>query len=327
MNFNIYLIPPVISLIVGLGLALLFLVKGKFKKDNVLFALICIWWSLLSPIFISHHLFHGNIELILKIERSIHFFYVFIPVVNLVHFYNYYDLKRRYIIWICLVLSSIFAITTQTPYYISGLYTYSWGYMAKGGIAFQLFGLYGTIIVVYFIVLFFRMLKTETNKIRRTRLKYILASFNTVALLTMGNLPALNGIDVYPMGNFMFIPLLFLAYSIFRYRFMDIETIVSTTLIWAVISSLILIPNIVIFLVLWPYIVPEPRFEQFPVLVTWFLANYFYLRYVQPKIDQLFNRRKYNLRSAAAAFIENISLLHTLDALINEFIELVKKAF
>src|SRR4030043_552783 len=324
-KLNIYMIPPVLSLLVGLFLATLFLVKGNLKKSNVLFALVCIWWSLLAPIFISHHLLRGDIELIMKIERSFHFFYVYLPYINILHFHKFFDIKRRWMLIASFILSTLIALTTPTDYYISGLYTYGWGYMAKGGPAFQLFGLYCFAVVIYFIVIFFRMLKRETNYIRRLRLKYIVISFNAVAILTMANIPSMNGVDFYPLGNFMFIPLLVLSYGIIRYRFMDIQTIIHITFIWAVVSSLIIIPNIVIFVVLSPYVLGLSPSSQFPLLAIWFIANYFYFIMVQPRIDQFFNKRKYNLRNAAAQFIENISLLRTLDALIKESIELLKK--
>ena len=69
-KLNIYMIPPVLSLAIGLSLAILSLVKGKFRKENILFSMVCFWWScLLAPAFIAHHLFRGEEELILTIER------------------------------------------------------------------------------------------------------------------------------------------------------------------------------------------------------------------------------------------------------------------
>ena len=46
-KLNVYMIPPVLSLTLGLSLAILTLVKGKFRRENILFVLVCIWWSML----------------------------------------------------------------------------------------------------------------------------------------------------------------------------------------------------------------------------------------------------------------------------------------
>ncbi len=83
---NIYIVPPFLSLILGLALAVISIAKGKLKAENVLFSLLCIWWSLLSPVFICHHLFRGNEELLLAIERRVHFFYVYLPPLNMLFF-------------------------------------------------------------------------------------------------------------------------------------------------------------------------------------------------------------------------------------------------
>lgn len=325
-KLNIYLIPPVTSLVVGLFLAILFLVKGKFKKENVYFSLVCIWFSLLAPLFISHHFLRGNIEAILKFERSIHLIYVYLPIFYVLFFQALWDIKRPILLWSCIILSTVFSISTQTDYYINGLYTYSWGYIAKGGIAFQLFGLYAMIITVYFGILYYRMLRVETNYIRRLRVQYLSYGFGFVAFLNLLNIPAMNGIDFYPLGNFMFIPLLIFAYGVFKYRLMEIQSLLYLTLIWAVFSSLFLIPNIVVYLLLRPYFGDFPTLMQVGLLILWFIINYFYLIKLQPKIDQFFNKRKYNLRAIAAQFIENIAFLKTLDALIAEFTGLLKKA-
>jgi len=53
-NVSLYIIPPILSLVVGLFLAALSLVKGKLKRENVLLSVICVWWTLLSWAFICH---------------------------------------------------------------------------------------------------------------------------------------------------------------------------------------------------------------------------------------------------------------------------------
>ncbi|HPK45133.1 MAG TPA: hypothetical protein PLV62_09150, partial [Spirochaetota bacterium] len=94
----------------------------------------------------------------------------------------------------------------------------------------------------------------------------------------------------------MFIPLVILAYGILRYRLMDIQSVLHITFIWLCISSVIVIPNIVIYTILYPYFTSIDKTVLFVLFTVWFSLNYFYFRKVQPFIDQLFNRRKYDLK-------------------------------
>ena len=66
-------------------------------------------------------------------------------------------------------------------------------------------------------------------------------------MLTLLNIPAMNGIDLYPAGNFMFVPLSIMGYGVLQYRLLDITSILHKTLMWSVISSAIIVPNILIF--------------------------------------------------------------------------------
>ncbi len=324
-NLSIFILPPLISLIVGLTLAGLSLIKGRITRESILFALLCIWWSLLAPVFISHFFLRGNLEAIMNIERAVHLLYVFIPAINLIYFYHILEIRHRKMIWIFLALSTGLAVLTQTDYYITGLNKYPWGYIARGGIALQFFGLYSMFGMIYLIVIFIKRFRREHNEIRRLKIKYILLSFLGVMVLTFMNLPAMNGIDFYPMGNFMFIPLAVLAYGVMKHRLMDVRSVLYQTLMWAILSSLILVPNILIFIFAKPWYSQLNEPLRFVLIMLLFAANYYYIRRVQPRIDQLFNKRKYDLYRIEAEFISNISLLKSLESLIDEFRRVLKK--
>ncbi len=325
-NLTIYIIPPLLSLIMGITLAVISITQGKLKQENILFSLLCIWWSLISPVFICHHIFRGNLELLLTIERSVHFFYVYLPPLTLLFFYKMTGVKSRIILPGLFFLSFIMSLTTFSSYYFYGFYTYSWGYMAKGGIAFLLMSLVGSLLVLYLIVFFIRKIRTEKNQIIRLKLKYILLSFIIIGLLTMTNIPAINGIDFYPLGNLMFLPLAFLGYGVLSYRLMDIRSVLHVTLMWAVTSSLIIIPNALLFIALYPRLITESVGTLFGIELVWFFLNYLFLSKAQPRIDQLFNKRKYNLYKIEASYIDNISYLKTMDELVSQFVDVIKKS-
>ncbi|HPJ33417.1 MAG TPA: PP2C family protein-serine/threonine phosphatase [Spirochaetota bacterium] len=318
-HFSIYVIPPLLSIIVGWTLALISVVKGKFRQENIFFSLVCIWWTLMPVIYISHHLFRGDTDLILRIERSIHFFYVYMPFIIFLYLRKSFEYENRFLLIFSLFQSIIISVFVPTGYYISGLYTYSWGYTAIGGVAFKIFGLSAMFYLFYFIYFFVKRIKGVSGASEILKLKYILASFIATGILMILNMPSISGIDFYAFGNFMFIPLLLIAYGVLRYRLMDIRSVIHLTLVWLVLSSLIIIPNIYIYIFLKPWLFGAGDIEIFLILALWFFSNYYYFVKVKPLIDRLFDRQKFNLLKSEALFIENISLLKTVEELATQF--------
>ena len=325
-SLSIYMLPPFLSLVVGVALAVISITRGKLRQENILFSVLVIWWIMLCPVFICHHLFRGNEELLLAIEHRVHFFYVYLPPLNLLFFYKMTGIRSRFILPAAFVVSFLLSLTTFTDYYFYGFYVFEWGYIAKGGVAVKLVELYGSILVVYMIIFFIRKIRTEKNQILRLKLKYILFSFILMGLLTMTNIPAMNGHDLYPLSNMTFIPLVFLGYGVLSYRLMDIRSVLHVTFMWAVISSLIIIPNALLFFALYPVIEPLHGGALFAIGVVWFYVNYLYLMKVQPLIDQVFNKRKFNLYKIEASFINDIYYLKTIDELTGQFVDVITKS-
>ncbi|MFC1883729.1 hypothetical protein ACFL2O_03065 [Thermodesulfobacteriota bacterium] len=322
-KLSIFMIPPFLTLVMGITLAVISLARGAGKSENVLFSLVCIWWCMLSPLFILHHLISE--EKILIAERAVHFFYVYIPVIYLLFFHKILNIKRNYLIYISIVLSLVLSLSTLTDYYIQGLYKFSWGYIAKGGIAFQFFGLYGIITMIYLIVCVITNLKKEKGHATKLRNKYILISFLVTGFLTVFNLPAINGIDFYPAGNFSFIPLGILAYGVLKYRLLEIRSFLHITIFWVVTSSIIVFPNMYIFYKFKPFFPKVDTNILFAIFVFWFLVDYFYVKEIQPIINNTFNRMRHRLRQAEVEFNKIIASVNSINDIINELVTFFKK--
>ncbi|MCP4136724.1 MAG: SpoIIE family protein phosphatase [bacterium] len=222
-SFNIYLVPPILFLLTGVPLAVFSLLKGKRQYENILFALICFWFSLIMPVFICHHIFKGNVALLLKIERSVHIVYVYGPAIVILFVHSLVDKKNRIVeigTFIFCFLTSLFVFT---DYYFYGLWEYKWGYMARGGIVLQIFGFVAMCAIVYSLVLSVKKLKTNIDSHTRLKIKYIMFAILAIGILTIGNFPALSGIGIYPPGNFAFIPILFMAWGIYRHDVIKID--------------------------------------------------------------------------------------------------------
>ena len=310
----LYLLPPTLSLLVGLFLAFWALVKGRDRSEARLFALICLWMSLLCPAFISHHLMTDKAAII-ALERLIHFFYVYIPFILLLFFHRVLGIRRRGLGIACLAASFILSLTTFSNVYISGLNTYSWGYIAKGGPAFQVFGLYSLMLVGYCIQQLLQRLQHERNPVKILKFKYLLLSFGLSGFLTFLNIPAMNGIDFYPLGNLTFIPLAVMAYGLLRHRLLDMRRMLRNTLLWIEVSSLVLLPNLALFVWLRQQLGNWSPLGHFLFILVWFGFNLLYFFMIQPRINRAFNRHQTDLVEARGHFLEEVALLKNLDDL------------
>ncbi|MCX5880703.1 MAG: PAS domain S-box protein, partial [Deltaproteobacteria bacterium] len=321
---TIYLIPPILSLLVSLILAGIAIRTKPRTTEIKLFSVVCLWWGLLSPIFISHH-FLNSIPQILAIERFIHFFYVFLPALNILFVHHLLGIRKKPVVLCAFLLSGLLAATTPTNLYIYGLYKYDWGYIAKGGPAFQLFGIYCIVTLVYVVFRTVQQVKMENNLVRIRKQKYIISSLCLSGFLTILNIPSMNGYDLYPAGNFLFLPLSILAYGVLRYRLMDIRSILLQTVSWIIVSSLILVPNV--FFLMWIYkISPQAGRGPFIVFLSlWFIFNYYYFRKLQPAINNRFNRNRNYLNRAVKDFIASAVFLKDLEELVTEFQDFARR--
>jgi len=195
----------------------------------------------------------------------------------------------------------------------------------RGRIAFEVFVLYGVAATIYILVLFITKLIAEKNHVIKLKYYYFFTAFLTSALLTLTNIPAMYGIDFYPFSNFVFIPLGIMTYGVLKYRLIRISSVLHLFIFWLALSSMIAIPNIFIFILV------KNNFYRFDsvslviVFLVWFFANYYYFRKIQPLIDQLFNRRNYDLSMMEKFFIRDLAMLKNLDDLVYQMISMLRK--
>lgn len=323
-KLNLYILPPLLSLLVSLVIIYIAVFKSRFKSENVIFVILCIWWSLLSPVFLCHQFLRGNEELILKIERLVHFFYVYTPAISLLYCFRVAGTDDKVLIRGAFIVSFIISLFTPTDFYIPALNQYSWGYMGKGGAAFLAFGAYAGAVLIYLIVFFVKRIREEQNQLVRLKFKYIIASFLISAVLSILNYPAIIGINFYPPGNFSFIPLTFLAYGVLRYRLLDFQGIFQRATIWAILSTLLTLPNIAAIYYLYPFISMQNYAVLFIAGLFWFFINYHYFSLVHYLVERFFNKRKLELQKIESDFLGSIYSLKTFQELAGQFTGVIK---
>lgn len=319
-----YIIPPILCLVAGYFLATISVIWGKVRKEGITLGILCVWWTLLSYSFIYHNLETVPAK-VMVVERIIHTLYVFVPVVSIAFFQIIIERVNKYVLLACFLISTILAVFVQTPYYFYGFYTYRWGMIARGGAAFLAFSAYGMVSFFYLIVIFIRRIRFEENHLIRIKLYYLFAACFISAVFTFTNIPAMLGIDFYPLSNFIFIPLILMTYGVLKYRLVRIVSVFQLFIFWSAFSSIIALPNYFIFTLIKNNFNRIDSVRLIIIFLIWYFANYYYFIKIQPLINQLFNRRNYNLSRMEKIFIKDLAMLKNLDDLVYQMTAMLKR--
>jgi hypothetical protein len=129
----------------------------------------------------------------------------------------------------------------------------------------------------------------------RVQIKYIL--LGTLLAVTGGssNYFLFYNFHVHPLGNwFCFIYCLIIAYAIVRYKLFEIDTVIHRTILWLLTSSSILIPMGAFIYFARPWMAHLNWLQLTFALTGLFYVYLYYYRKMQPRIDHLFRRKKYD---------------------------------
>jgi len=111
-----------------------------------------------------------------------------------------------------------------------------------------------------------------------------------------------------------------------KYKVMDIETVIHKTLLWGVTSVIFLAPIAFIAYGLQDWVITlSPAWFGF--LAFCFMAAFVpYARFIQPVIDQWFQRRHWNLNQVYKGFTDELVHLKTLEDLANHILSTIRRA-
>ncbi len=221
-----YGIPGIISLIVGLFLSYFSFQRAiqKTGNDRIFAVNICLsflGYSCLGLI-LSLRAWILEKELLLQLNNWLYLFVILILPTN---FYICYSITRRkvflyytYLCWIAVVFGYFGILQGQG--FTNDWFEYPFGKYPKASIYVKPFGIIP--LIGYFgLVLPFFTFKWKELEGRIHRSLFI--GYNILFIFTISNAPVLLGYNVYPGSFFIFIPLLLIAYGVFRSDFFDMN--------------------------------------------------------------------------------------------------------
>lgn len=232
---DIYSIPTLLSSIVLFVLFLMGIFKAKRSSINLLFSLICLIGCLLNVdktllTVIKDH------DIALKISRIDHIFLVFI-----IPFYLHFTVlatgykKWNPVIKIFYAVALFLIPLTQNKLYLTHVKHFFFGYFAQSGPLFHIFGFFSTLSVAISVYLFIKNLKEEKIATKKTRIKYILLSFGLAAFVNHFDVIIMRGYELYPLGNFVFIPMSLFGYAVYKHDIMEWRIFLNKGLVFFVL--------------------------------------------------------------------------------------------
>ncbi|MBU1078771.1 MAG: response regulator, partial [Spirochaetes bacterium] len=236
--------------------------------------------------------------------------------------------KDRFQVRLSYVLGFIFLGLSRTEVFFSRAYKYFWGYYPKG--ATWLYSVF----LVFFFWFFIRTFIVTTKELIRYKkdnlpgYQNLKILFTAVAIALIGAIDyiAKYGIEFYPFGYvFILIWLNMVAYTIIKYKVFDIETIIHKTLLWLVMSTLVIAPLGGIIYFAYPYLQDRGPFLIAVFAIFLFILMLVYYNKIQPVIDQLFQRKKHDYRKILEEFLAKISTLNNITKLMDSTDDVIKK--
>ncbi|MBU1170379.1 MAG: response regulator [Proteobacteria bacterium] len=314
----IYLICPIISIVSAVYIAAMGIFRVRLKLENVLMALICLSWAVLSMSYVVQHFIEDEGR-ILMLERITHFFIVYLPLVHILFFHRVLGLKQRKMVLGTVFLSVIFSLSVFSRLYITGVKKYDWGYFAQAGPLFFVFLLFALATVFYVIYLVASRLKKEGNLVLAMKIRYTRFAYVSSAVITMLSVLPMMGYDVYPPGYFIFIPLGFLGYGLLRYRILGIRSMFHIAIIWFTVFILTILPNIILFVIIRTHLGVLSTPWAFVGLMAWFILNFQFVLKIQTLVGRALNADGYDLKKMETSFFKSFLFLKNVKDLIDEF--------
>ncbi len=223
--------------------------------------------------------------------------------------------QRRFIITGYILFSATLLNIFFTDLIIKGVHQTPWGYYPTAGRFAYIFiipyMLYGLLTLKNF---YYGYKAAETST-KRLQMLYILLSLGVGFISTLA---FLSWYEIH-INTFEFLPITIytsvLAYTIIRYRLMDIHTLFHKTAVWLTISLLVFVPLYIVIVVLHEW---ERLLSHEVISIIYFfliLFYFFYLKKIQPRIDHLFQRRRYDTLKIIDGFMKEGARLKSLNEL------------
>jgi signal transduction histidine kinase len=296
--------------------------KSRINQTFCLFTLSIAGWSFFYFLWLTT----GNGDLADFYLRTSMLFVIFIPP-TFTHFVLTLlrtDINQRMIFCNYLV-SVLIGSMVYTSWFARDLGPYLvFPYWLKPGPIFKLHLLHFIINMAYSHFLMLRAIRNSVG-VFRNQVLYVFIG------LTLGyGAGIMHYLTWYRMSVPPFLIFLvsfsvaFIGYSIIKYRFMDISTVIHKTAMWVVTSAAFAVPIGLVLYATKRWIDQLPLWQFLLMIAGLFVLSIPYMRLIQPKIDHLFQRRLYDLRVILDRFIRDVAIVKSIPELSEKLVGTIR---
>ena len=236
-----YAIPPILGFFVLGCLALISLLRGRKNRTNILFSGICALGAIINADIALVSVIQDK-ALALKMDRATYLFFVFSAPLYIQFVHSFLGISgRKWLLYLAYISSLLLLFFIPSDLFISGFHYYSFGTIAKGGPAYHAFSVIAAFTVIYCIFTLFMGMRKAKDNYQKNRIKYIFGGLGFTGLLLAFDTLPVSGFNIYPLGNFNFIPSIFLAFGVLKYDLLDIGTVIRRGTIYFILTGILTI--------------------------------------------------------------------------------------
>jgi signal transduction histidine kinase len=326
--FSWYGVPLVAVSTIIFCIGLFVLAQNRRSWVNISFFLICLcvnFW-LYGNTLIA---FSQDSEIALTFYRSITFLGVAFVAPGVYCFsviwLKLYQEQKWLVRTILLGACSFYLVGLFSNLSFPGIQKYFWGFYPQYGPLN--YGFLAFFLSVFFIAFsnFVRAYTIEKDQNRRTQIKLISIAFLISFTGSIDYIPKLISIPIYPVGYIsVFFWIMTVAYTIVKYKAMDIETVIHQTILWGVTSFVVVLPLFGIFYGLQGWYQQAGPVTVALLACALFFMFHFYLKTVQPRIDHFFKRRELDLERTLLDFNNNVVHVKGLSDLVKSIVNTIR---
>lgn len=306
------------------------IIKGKRTKVSILFSLLCaqgvllyfdVWFALVAK----------TPHTALFVRRLDHFFLVYSLPLWIQFFRTYLGVTNRpYLIPLAYGYAFLLMCFVPTPLYFDGLRIHGGGYIGNGKIAYLFFSFGAVAVIAYVLTILIQAIQQATSNVQRSRLTWVLLGFGMVGFMTAVNCLPNLGLDVYPIGNFSFIPLIFFTAAFLKHDVFDTGALIHKGLVYSLVTAITTILYAALIMVAdWGF---KDLRTAHPIL---FPLMFFFLialilgplkSGVQKVIDRLFYKGIYDYRKTVKEAARNIAAVRRMTEIGQQITKTVVEA-
>jgi len=292
--------------------ALLFLLVGTWLTGVV--AMYCAQYEAVAYLWARWYTWFG----IIFVTPAVHLFSVSssgaISVKN-----------KRFIYFNFAAALVVYILCISSPYILQGVWRYPWGFYPRGNIGEAPFLVWFYTLMILSFRNFIRRYKKEKILMRKKQTKLIIIGFTIAFMGSVDFLPT-YGIPLYPIGGIT--SLLFatiIAYTIVRYKLMEIETVIHKTIAWFITSVSLVIPLAALLYYTRHWCSNLTTCGMWGYSIAILVCFLFFVKMLHPKVDAFFQKGRVHLENTLNKFSAELVRLKSVEEVTGKISDTIVK--